>query len=680
MIKIDFHIHTVSTPSDSDFDFDMERLQEYVTSASLGAIAITNHNMFDVKQFEQIEKALDIAVYPGIEINLDTGHLLLISNGKDHYEFLEQCSEVECLIPQPKDSISVDDLHRIFGDLRNYILIPHYEKKPPVSKEIIEELSDFITAGEVMSPKKFMYCQKDDDRLVPVYFSDSRMSKNLTRTPVRQTYLGCGDASFSSIKNCLQDKLKVSLSSDEGRTLFQIFDNGQQLSTGLNVVIGERSSGKTYILNKIYSESENIYSESENVRYIKQFSLVARDDQEDERKFDKLLSEKHSLLTLDYLGELRDVVIDIIDVDIDKDAISVSNYIESLVKHAAELERHDSFSKSKLCSEEEFSILDQKGLRQLINSTQNLIENIEFRKIIEKHVLINSLKELIVELMQKYLLVEQGMLKQKWVNEIVSDVKVKLQTRTATTIIKSVDLYSVAMNLNKVNKFNKVVNLAKTECEIERQNFYGYEVVANSVKFKGASDLKKLSKRQVAFSGAFAVYGNPYSYLQQLKNVGLEEADLYKFFVNIEYKILNKDGFEVSGGERSEFNLLQEIQDAQKYDMLLIDEPESSFDNQFLLKEVNEIIKDISKNMPVVLVTHNNTVGASIRPEYLLCTKKKIVNGKIKHQVYSGYPASKELVSLDGEKMKTFDVTMDCLEAGEDAYNERGAGYENLKD
>lgn len=35
----------------------------------------------------------------------------------------------------------------------------------------------------------------------------------------------------------------------------------------------------------------------------------------------------------------------------------------------------------------------------------------------------------------------------------------------------------------------------------------------------------------------------------------------------------------ISGGESAEFNLLQTIEDARNYDMLLIDEPESSFDN-----------------------------------------------------------------------------------------------------
>jgi len=70
-------------------------------------------------------------------------------------------------------------------------------------------------------------------------------------------------------------------------------------------------------------------------------------------------------------------------------------------------------------------------------------------------------------------------------------------------------------------------------------------------------------------------------------------SELYKLFAKISYRILNRDGFEVSGGERSEFRLLQEIKDAQNYDFLLIDEPESSFDNMFLKSDVNQIIREI---------------------------------------------------------------------------------------
>lgn len=674
MIKIDFHIHTVVTASDADFSFSMEKLTEYVHACKLDSIAVTNHNHFDLAQFMAIRDKVTITIFPGIEIDLEGGQLLLISGGKELEDFAVRCQGVSNSCSNKKDSLSVERLKQIFGDLSNYILIPHYDKKPQVSDQTIAKLAPFITAGEVTSPKKFIYCQKDADRLVPVYFSDCRIGDDMTKFPVRQTYLNCDVVSFSAIRNCLRDKTKVSLSESEGNATFQIFDDGQELSTGLNVIIGERSSGKSFTL-------ERIRDQSDNPRYIEQFSLVARDEKEDQRKFDRQLSDKHSQFSREYLGELQSIVQDIMDIDIDEDSRAVSAYLESLTKHARETEKHDVYSKSTLFGDTEFQISNQKGLTDLIGSVQNLIENVEFRPTIENHVSIDSLKKLIVDLMEEYSRREQERRKRTCLNELIKEIKGKLQVKSAATTIAEVDLYSVAMNLVKVDKFNTVVGLARMEREVVRKPLQGFEIVATAGEFTGASQLKNLSGRVVTFSKAYGEYADPYKYLLKLKQIeGLEQADLYKYFVNIEFKILNKDGFEVSGGERSEFNLLQEIQDAQKFDMLLIDEPESSFDNIFLGKEVNGLIKDISKHMPVVIVTHNSTVGASIKPDFLLCTKKEVSEDGIRYRIYSGYPTSNQLMSVDGNFVSNWRVTLGCLEAGQEAYEERRRGYEDLKD
>jgi ABC-type phosphate transport system ATPase subunit len=114
--------------------------------------------------------------------------------------------------------------------------------------------------------------------------------------------------------------------------------------------------------------------------------------------------------------------------------------------------------------------------------------------------------------------------------------------------------------------------------------------------------------------------------------------------------------------------------------MLLIDEPESSFDNLFLKNEVNEQIRDISKSIPVIIVTHNNTVGASIKPDYILYTKKEVVDKKPIFKIYSGNPSDHVLKSMDGEGISNYQIILNCLEAGDQAYNERGKTYEILKD
>ena len=133
-----------------------------------------------------------------------------------------------------------------------------------------------------------------------------------------------------------------------------------------------------------------------------------------------------------------------------------------------------------------------------------------------------------------------------------------------------------------------------------------------------------------------ASYESPYEYLQKLKEIdAIPDAELYRYFAKIDYGIINSDGFPVSGGERSEFRLLQEISDAQNHDILLIDEPESSFDNMFLKSDVNSLIRGISKIMPVVVVTHNNTVGASVDPDYLLFTRKEVAGNEVVYKIYS---------------------------------------------
>lgn len=58
MKRCDLHIHTVSSVSDRVFTYDKDILQDYVARTGLDVIAITNHNLFDYAQFQEIKNAL----------------------------------------------------------------------------------------------------------------------------------------------------------------------------------------------------------------------------------------------------------------------------------------------------------------------------------------------------------------------------------------------------------------------------------------------------------------------------------------------------------------------------------------------------------------------------------------------------------------------------------------------
>ena len=193
MKRCDLHIHTVPSVSDRAFVFDMDVLVDYVEKTRLEVIAITNHNLFDFAQFREIKDAIPhVTVLPGIEVDLENGHILLIANNDDGtlFDFNAKCEEIKRLISTKDDDISYDTFIRIFDDLNKYLLIPHYEKAPRINKDIIKKLGRNIIAGEVSSVKKFIYMEKEDTELTPVYFSDFRIERGVLpdNYPVSHTF------------------------------------------------------------------------------------------------------------------------------------------------------------------------------------------------------------------------------------------------------------------------------------------------------------------------------------------------------------------------------------------------------------------------------------------------------------------------------------------------------------
>ena len=87
----------------------------------------------------------------------------------------------------------------------------------------------------------------------------------------------------------------------------------------------------------------------------------------------------------------------------------------------------------------------------------------------------------------------------------------------------------------------------------------------------------------------------------------------------------------------------------------------------------------MSDIMPVVVSTHNSTIGRSIQPDYIIYAEKKVEDGARVFRRYSGFPGDKKLVAVDGSEISNFDVTLNSLEAGADVYDRRKEIYEVLK-
>ena len=679
MKKLDLHLHTISTVSDSYFDFSIDKLKEYVVALNIDGIAVTNHNIFDVDQFKTIQNELEgtCTVLPGIEINVGNrkgfGHLICITDQDDVDDFDLRCQQIANIIEDSDGKVTTEELNGAFPSAEKYLWIPHYKKDPELDVEIISAMRDNIQCGEVGSVKKFVYCQKNKDTLVPVYFSDLRISDKISSFPARQTFFDVDEISVKAIKKCLLNKSHVSLTENEGNKMFYALPD-LPLSTGLNVVIGGRSSGKTYTLNQIAEDNENI-------KYIRQFELIETNPEQEAKDFTNHIAVKRSSYAEEYFEEFQYAVGIVRNVSLEDDAYNLDNYLNSMIKYAKESDKADSFAKCAIFTESKYPNRNLDNLTKLISAVENLLDAREYKDIIERSIDRSSLITLHKNLILKYNSEKKRALEETWVNNVVHKMKQSLKQCTSSTDVGDIDLYEFQLNRIKVKKFNELVEMIKKESVIANRPIENFTIQTRKRPFDRAKELKDQSgKQNVHFSKIYQDYlANPYLYLKGLKEMSeIPETDYYKYFAFVDYRILNQYGFEISGGERAEFRLLQKIEDAEKYDMLLIDEPESSFDNIFLRDSVNHIIRELANTMPVIIVTHNSTVGASIKPDYLVFTNR-IIDKEIRYARYFGLPSSRELSSSDGETIKNIQAVLDCLEAGEDTYNERRHDYEILK-
>ncbi|MGG5904602.1 PHP domain-containing protein, partial [Sphingobacterium daejeonense] len=440
MKKVDLHIHTIPSISDREFFFSLNSLKDYLEKLELDCIAITNHNLFEKSQFQYISDQLPIKVFPGIEIDLEAGHILLISENEDLDDFDLKCKKITELIKSKSDYITYEQFVDIFPLLSKYLLIPHYDKKPNIKPETLLKLGDNIFCGEVTSIRKFKACLTENDKLTPVIFSDCRFVENMPSFPTHQTFIDAADDSLTAIKGCLFDKNKVYLSKEEGNEFFQATDDGIILSTGLNVIIGERSTGKTYTLEKILNGFEN-------VKYIEQFSLL----QNDEEKFKELVTTRHSLVSENYLKEFKDVIYSINDVDVKTNNQNVEKYLDSLKKFASESDKLDSFSKCKLYNETKFDLDKLDTLDALIKATKILLDNTEYKNIIHKHIPDSNLKKLFLELIETYQEKHIKNLEKGFINDLSERIKDDLKIRSSSTSIEDIDFHKIQIDKIKVD-------------------------------------------------------------------------------------------------------------------------------------------------------------------------------------------------------------------------------------
>lgn len=289
MRKIDFHVHTLSTPKDDAFEFSQEWLTEYINFSKLDAISITNHNIFDKDQYLEIQSNTSAVVFPGMELSLENGHVnLVFDKDESSIDKLKDASDKIQPLLNTSNGLSVNKFKEIFKCLDPGIMIFEYGKSNSINIDDQYKTDDFFKGFTfvlgVNNQLRFNKTINTDLDYVPVLFSDCHACYDdgdkcrcyIPRLALKGTYISVEKVDFSEIKEVLKEKNCVSVNPDQLDKIFQIsVDNlPVNVSSRLNLVVGRRGTGKSTFLESIKKQFQN----EENVFMIKQFQSASETD------------------------------------------------------------------------------------------------------------------------------------------------------------------------------------------------------------------------------------------------------------------------------------------------------------------------------------------------------------------------------------------------------------------
>lgn len=688
MKRIDLHIHTVATPSDSKgFEFDPEVLKEYVSSAKLDAIAITNHNGFYRDNYDAVKDTLDIPVFPGAELNISTaaafGHVLVIADPDDIDELAEGMAIFAEECPDGKSHVSWERVTELFPSLKKWLVIPHYRKAKRIDSPtlaIIESMTG-CDALEVSNAKKWLVESKNSTKSI-VTFSDCRPGlrmpgddpdDNARRYAYGYTYVQWDGISFQSLKKALVNPKNVSVFQDNRH--FEILPEALPVSSRINVILGERSSGKTFTLKRIL----DAYDESDYL-YIEQFEITNKAKKD---VFDEEVKAEDIRFFDSYFKPLQEAIDDYCDCDLGSMEDAVRAYCTAVVKFAES--PTDKYSDRPIYNADDFNLANDDALERndadLRKAARTLASNDVRHDVIEQYVDSAALLELEAKLRA---LMKDGYV-MKWqkreCDRLIAEIKKELSKKSSRRPLPSSSpLRDYFAFCYRERRLTKLLDALSRTADLKSSEEYKYLKKRTRQSCCSSREARRGFGGQIpAGTNVAGLFSRDITSEQKLRIIRefdkTTQRRVCHLLFSIHSRIVLNDGSgaSLSGGQRAEYLLLHRIADSAGKDIVLIDEPESSFDNPFLNHEVISLLNDVARHSTIFLVTHNNTLGVSLLPDCIIYTEKT-KDGE--YRIYSGELAATELTDTHGNKCSRAERLLFTMEAGRDAYLNRRNYYE----
>lgn len=710
-MKIDIHTHTRKCKSGDAQTREIlpGDFCDAILSTEVRVVAITNHNVFDLSQFQDIQARIgtDAQVWPGVELdvydNHSKGHLLVIVSPKLATQFAAAVTALTKGYTPDSFKVTIPDVLATF-DAMEPLYVAHYkQKRPSVSDDmlavleagtqnkwsILKEVSNAISAGIHIShgrPSIYGSDVHDWGKYV-----ESAYELPDLRLPIDSFEHFCLllQKDPTTINTALDRKTSEELTlvpfEDEKELTFRVFND-------INIIFGPKGTGKSCILSAIakhYAKNgidAKVY-ESASGRINDIFDIKG-----------KSLSINLNNHGINYCQDDIQVVRTAIEMDVTSVA-KFKSFFESTVsnKNAKLILLKDIDPQEEGNAERNFSRYHETASR--IDAFFALMEE---DPLVKKELTDDELKEV-----QRILgLLLDRLIRKRWsgfvdwkerslLNSAIKTFRVEVERKTGSPakptttgfrdyamnrlkIAASVRAISKSLNSAIANEEEIVGDLGsgKGELKFVTRFFFQDGGVTDGEALSLTSVKKGVQKKVVNALldvGKHVFQDDLFHHVSELNATdGIDEVTtVLELLLFKRYFTLNDLPYTPSSGEASMVMLQKEL-GADK-EVYILDEPEKSLGNEYINDVIVPLIKERAKSgRRVFISTHDANIAVRTLP---YCSIYR-THGSEGYSTFVGNPFTNNLVNVEKPEQRDWKiVSMRTLEGGKDAFGERGRIY-----
>ena len=694
-MKIDLHLHTKQTKKGDGISRNVsaENFKNQLKDAKVGLAAITNHNIFDEEQFKEFVDE-SYVLLPGIEIDFlykdKRSQMNVIFSNKN----IDSASNLSSFLEEKNTSsnnpIHFDELWNKIKDEEIIIFVDNKNSKTKVTSKFLDYISkknkknipvlhdannirthrilmsnkiDSFIGSDVQSWENNNYVENDSVDLIESqwlikHFESFRSLLQLGK-PVNEWLKKLDNKAF----DCHIDKDLVKINI---------------LISGVNVIIGDKATGKTKILESIKEELNT-----------NEFSYFSEDYKKEE--YDKLMSSKDSIIESNKKVEnsILEKMKEINDLKPEQNSSPLEFKENVLSPNLTNWKIQDSILDNNRIVEFDFI---SKSIKMLDDIEQYFKENNE-KLFLNKAMIANfsfKIKEIRDSLSNIFI--------EKNIKEIMSNISDALKKGIRKIMLEVKGLNTNNLSLGLINLYNyqeeiktKIDIIKNSKMAQQEKIILSFEVpTIGKLKLVDRNylvpfrDIKKVKKHNsgkhkctsLEYKESLKVFDNfSFENLENFKRYWNDE-NMKKGIIFAKREILNERGekLELSSGQKSILLLANALKKDVSY--ILLDEPSSRIGSNTVMKYINERINELRRSKKtIVITTHNSSLGMNILPNKYIFRHKNENYETLWSYIYGDY-----FLDKDGNERKEFDfnkVVMDLLEGGKDSYKIRKDIYDS---